>query len=252
MQMDQKHGIIAILDALGAAGYGDREIAKFLESRERVLMILQEKAHAKEVRGEIERSAVSTFTFNDTVLIVFRTPTQPSLEDVEHFGLLLRKFAVGSLAQGILFRGSLSIGKFYVDDDSNTVMGAAVTDSAAWYDAADWVGINATPHASMVIQALIEQSGGDLGRVFVDYKIPFKDRPALALKALNWPKGFYVRGVRPLQPGEKERAKCLAFLSDHGVPKGAEAKHFNTMAFFDHCVKLWKKERKKNTSNSAG
>jgi hypothetical protein len=139
--------MIAILDALGAARYGDREIARFLESRQRVLDILHEKAHAKEVRGEIETSAVSTFTFNDTVLIVFRTPSAPSLAHVEHFGLLLRKFQVDSLAQGILFRGSIGIGTFYVDDQSNTVMGSAVTDAAAWYNAAEWVGINATPHA---------------------------------------------------------------------------------------------------------
>lgn len=242
--MEQNHGMVAILDALGAARYGDLEIASFLESRERVLNILQKKADVKETRGEIEVSAVSTFTFNDTVLIVFRTPSQPTSADVEHFGLLLRKFAVDSLAQGILFRGSIALGTFYVDDDSNTVMGSAVTDAAAWYDKAEWIGISATPHASMVIEALIENSGRDLNRVFIDYQVPFKDGSSQVLKAVNWPKGFYVRGVRPVRNHENERAKCLELLSNHGVPKGAERKHANTMSFFDHCVELWKKEQK--------
>ena len=188
--MKQKQGMIAILDALGAARYGDVEIATFLESRQRVLNILHEKAHIKETRGEIERSAVTTFTFNDTVLIVFRTQANPTLEDAEHFGLLLRKFAVDSLAKGILFRGSIAVGKFYVDEASNTVMGAAV----------------------------------------------------------NWPKGFYVSGVRPQRNGEDPRAKCLTLLSNHGVPKGAERKHLNTMAFFDHCVVNWNKEHRKRKS----
>ncbi len=66
--MEQKQGLIAILDALGAASYDDQDISRFLSSRERVLAILQDKAHAKEVRGEIVGAEISTFTFNDTVL----------------------------------------------------------------------------------------------------------------------------------------------------------------------------------------
>src|ERR1051326_2080552 len=132
--MDQKQGLIAILDALGASSYSEQEISKFLDSRERVLKLLRNKANAKEVRGEIDEDAVSTFTFNDTVLIVYRTLRPATLDDVKNFCMLLRKFEVDSLAEGILFRGSLSVGTFYVDDDTNTVMGTAVTDAAAWYD----------------------------------------------------------------------------------------------------------------------
>lgn len=239
--MEQKQGLIAILDALGAATYNDREISKFLNSRELVLELLKRKANAKEVRGDIKASLVTTFTFNDTVLIVYRTPDPATLDDVEHFCLLLRKFAVDSLAQGILFRGSVSIGKFYVDDDSNTVMGTAVTDAAAWYDSADWVGINATPHATLVVQALL-RGRRDLDHLLVDYPVPFKNHPAIVLKAVNWPKAFFVKGLRPISEGEDPRGKCLALLAQHRVPKGTESKHFNTVAFFDYCTALWKKQ----------
>jgi hypothetical protein len=127
-------------------------------------------------------------------------------------------------------------------------MGSAVTDAAAWYNAAEWVGINATPHASMVIQSLLEQSGRDLDHVLVDYAVPFEGGSTQMLKAVNWPKGFYVVGVRPSNSGGNERAKCLELLSNHGVPRGAEAKHFKTMEFFDHCVALWKKKNQKKKS----
>jgi hypothetical protein len=241
--MEQKQGLIAVLDALGAATYNDREIAQFLNSRERVLELLKRKANAKEVRGNMNINLVTTFTFNDTVLIVYCTPGPATSDDVQHFCLLLRKFMVDSLAQGILFRGSVSIGNFYVDDESNTVMGTAVTDAAAWYDSADWVGINATPHATLVVQALLRGSK-DLDRLLVDYSVPLKDRPALVLKAVNWPKAFYVKGLRPVKEGEDPRAKCLKLLAEHKVPKGTESKHFNTVAFFDHCIRLWKEQRK--------
>ena len=206
--MEQKQGIIAVLDALGAATYNDNEISKFLSSRERVLELMARKANAKNVRGDMNIEFVKTFTFNDTVLIVYCTPGQPTLNDILHFCLLLRKFMVDSLVQGILFRGSVSIGNFYVDDHSNTVMGTAVTDAASWYDSADWVGINATPHATMVVKALLH-GGKDLDHVLVDYPVPMKGCPSLELKAVNWPKTFYVKGLRPVKEGEDPKAKCL-------------------------------------------
>ncbi|HLC43352.1 MAG TPA: hypothetical protein VJO34_17215 [Methylomirabilota bacterium] len=242
--MEQKQGLIAILDALGAARYNDQEISRFLDSRERVLELLRRKANAKAVRGDIDASLVTTFTFNDTVLIVYRTPEPATVKDVEHFCLLLRKFAVDSLAQGILFRGAVSVGRFYVDDESNTVMGTAVTDAAAWYDAADWVGISATPYATLTIQALLEPGRTDLDHLLVDYPVPIKDRSTVILKAINWPKAFVVKGLRPVADGEDARAKCLSLLTEHGVPKGTESKHFNSVAFFDHCIALWNKQRK--------
>jgi hypothetical protein len=241
--MEQKQGIIVVLDALGAATYNDKEISQFLNSRERVLELLKRKANAKQVRGDMNIEFVTTFTFNDTVLIVYCTPEPATLNDVEHFCLLLRKFMVDSLAQGILFRGSVSIGSFYVDDESNTVMGSAVTDAAAWYDSADWVGINATPHATLVVQALLHGSK-DLDHLLVDYHVPLKDRSFLILKAVNWPKAFYVKGLRPVKEGEDPRAKCFALLAEHKVPKGTESKHFNTMTFFDHCIRLYKEQLK--------
>ena len=250
--MQQQEGLVAILDALGAANYSDREITQFLKSRELVLDLLQRKADAREVRGDIDARLVTTFTFNDTVLIVYRTRGSPSLDDVEHFCLLLRKFMVDSLAQGILFRGAVSMGRFYVDDESNTVMGAAVTDAAAWYDGADWIGVNATPHATLVIQALLEQHRGDIGRLLVDYPVPFKDRSPLILKAVNWPKAFVVRGLRPVSEGEIPRAKCLSLLTAHRVPRGTESKHFNSIAFFDHCMELWRKQQKTKARREAG
>jgi hypothetical protein len=250
--MERKQGLIAILDALGAANYTDPEISKFLDSRERVLELLKRNANAKEVRGDIDASRVTTFTFNDTVLIVYRTLRPASLDDVKHFCLLLRKFAVDSLAKGILFRGSVSVGTFYVDDDTNTVMGEAVTDAAAWYSSADWVGINATPHATLVIQGLIEESDDALGHVLVDYAVPLKDGSAPVLKAINWPKVFVVPHLAPVVQGKQPRAKCLVLLTRHRFPKGTESKHFNTTAFFDHCIRLWRQDRKKPKQVRAG
>ena len=242
MTIDQQQGLIAILDALGAANYSQEKIGRFLQSRELVLEQLRWKAARVQ---EIDPTLLTTFTFNDTVLILYQTKAPVTMQDVRGFGELLRRFAVKSLEHGILFRGSLSIGPFYVDSATNTVLGDAVTDAASWYNVADWIGILATPQATLFIQSLLEQNSGDIERLLVDYDVPLKNQEPRRLKAVNWPKAFFVKGMTPCADGEKPRSKCLALLTEHGVPKGTESKYFNTLAFFDHCVKLYNQSKKK-------
>jgi hypothetical protein len=236
--MARRTGLIAILDALGAATYSDEEIDRFLESRSVVLDLLNEKADA----GKIAKDRLRVFTFNDTVVIVYLAVpgNGVTLDDIETFAIRLRAFMMQSFQNRILFRGSLSVGSFReVDDETNTVMGQAVSDAAAWYDKADWIGIAATPHASMYIQSLVERHGKDLEHILVDYHVPLKGRAAVNTKAVNWPKAFYVKGLRP-NPMIAARSQLLTFLSQHQAPIGTESKYSNTVAFFDAIVEKQK------------
>jgi hypothetical protein len=236
-------GLIAILDALGAATYSEAEIERFLESRELVLNKLDERAKA----GKIDKQRLKVFTFNDTVVIVYlaRRNHGVTLEDVTTFGFRLRAFMMHSLQNEILFRGSISVGAFYgVDDHTNTVMGPAVSDAAAWYNQPDWIGVSATPHASMFIQSLLEQSPDDHEMIIIDYDVPLKGRPAVRVKAINWPKAFWVSGLRPDRP-QSARAILLSLLARHQTPIGTESKYYNAIAFFDHVVTTQKLGKKK-------
>src|SRR5690242_867246 len=96
------------------------------------------------------------------------------------------------------FRRAFAVGDFFVGDE-RTVLGPTITDAASWFEAADWIGIHATPHATLFIQSLLESSpGADLEHVLVDHDIPLtKDKSRRRLKAVNWPKGFFIRGLRP-------------------------------------------------------
>ncbi len=235
-------GLIAILDALGAATYTQPEIEQFLESRDQVLNKLAERAEA----GKIDKKRLKVFTFNDTIVIVYLARQEVTLSDVATFCFRLRAFMMHSLQNHILFRGAVSVGSFYgVDDKTNTVMGPAVSDAAAWYDEADWIGINATPHASMFIDSLLERSDTSFDMVIVDYDVPLKDKQSVKVKVVNWPSGFYV----PALTGEAKggpRATLLTLLAEHQAPKGTESKYYNAIKFFDHVVdtqKLGKAER---------
>jgi hypothetical protein len=124
-------------------------------------------------------------------------------------------------------------------------MGPAVSDAAAWYDKADWIGINATPHATMYIQSLIEGSSTKLDHLIIDYDVPLKGTPsAVCVKTINWPKAFWVQGLRPAGT-DTARAMLLRFLAQHQAPRGTESKYFNALKFFDYIVKNQKPGKKK-------
>jgi hypothetical protein len=104
------HGLIAILDALGASTFSEDEIDTFLESRDLVLEKLNQRAEA----GKIEKSRLRVFTFNDTIVIVYLAAEGQgvTLDDVEVFAVRLRAFMMHSLENRILLRGSISTGTF--------------------------------------------------------------------------------------------------------------------------------------------
>ena len=243
-------GIVAILDALGAASYSDDDVERFVESRTVVLGQLNEKAEG--VLGEIKADMVKTFTFNDTVLVILNTGTEdPNLRRISQFFMIMRKFLVDSLAKKILFRGSIAIGTFYADDGTNTVMGQAVTDAAAWYDKADWIGVHTTPRTNLVINRCLEHEAASKEHVMLDYPVPLKNGAVIRTKAVNWPKVFFVESIKPCAAGA-EKEKLLEFLTRHPVPWGTESKFSNTLAFFDHAVKQLNSKKKKHQPTTQG
>lgn len=240
---ERQNGIIAILDALGAASYSDAEVKRFIKSRDLVLQSLNEKA--EDTFSHVDPQAVTTFTFNDTVLIVLKSPDGPTIDDVGAFFSMLRKFIADSLVNNILFRGSVSIGSFYVNDQTNTVMGQAVTDAAAWYEQADWIGVNATPKASLIIEGWLEGAKSRRNHLIVDWDIPLHGGRTIRAKALNWPRFFLVPRISPCAKGESPRKKLLELLSLHPMPKGVETKYANSLSFFDEDIKRYKKGKEK-------
>lgn len=242
----REHGMVAVLDALGAASYSDTEIQRFMSSRDIVMGMFNAKA--EDVLG-ISASMITTFTFNDTILIILRTGAQePQLRQLSDFFTIMRKFLVDSLQHGILFRGAIAIGTFHVNEESNTVMGQAVTDAAAWYDKAEWMGLHATPRATLVIDRWLEHDHCTKGNVMLDYPVPLKDGKTVRSRVVNWPKVFFVNSIRPCEDDDEAREKFLEFLSMHPVPLGTEKKYFNTVEFFDFAVKKIEEQERRPTS----
>ena len=223
-----KHGLVAILDALGAAAYGPTEIDRFMDSRDVVLRLAQEKAEEM-----LEVNLMSTFTFNDTIVFALEAKAErPRIEEVSGFFLLLRKFMVDSLKNGILLRGSIAVGTFYAARDTNTVMGEAAR--------ANWIGIHATPRATIILNGLLDAETKKRSHLMVDYTVPMKDGRAVTLKVVNWPKALFVPGLVSESMRTSPRAMALDWFGRQPIPNGAEDKCFNAITFFDEIVRKQK------------
>lgn len=223
-------GLVAILDALGTKLLSLDEARDFVALRDSIQKFTQTVAETS--LAGLDMARLRIFAFNDTVLYAYEPASAVTLAEVERFCHVLRVFETSSIAGGTPFRGAFAVGRFFVGDE-RTILGPAVSDAAAWYEAADWIGIHATPHASIVIQSLLEKPPKvNLDHVLVDYDVPLKDKTTRKLKAVNWPKGFFVSGLRPPGVGTG-RGLALSGLSRCRVPKDTESKYFNAIRFFD-------------------
>jgi hypothetical protein len=236
---EKKHGAVAILDALGAANYEDSEITEFLKSRQVVLRLLNDKSES--VAQSLDVARVKTYTFSDTMLIILESVNEkPAAEEIQAFVTVLRKLLVDSLKRHIIFRGSFAIGEFYEDSSTNTILGKAVTDAAAWYDKADWIGILATPRTTIYLSHLMEDEKNRLTHLLVDYNVPLIGGESRRLWSVNWPKIFWIKSSTPYKSDEKPRESFLYMLSRFSVPRGTESKFFNAISFFDYVMKKFK------------
>lgn len=239
-QLIPTKGIVAILDALGTKLLSVQEAIRFVALRDSIMQFTTNELAAR-VR-DFDLSRLRILTLNDTVIFAYETAGEVTLSDVLNFCHLLRIAETKSIVHGFPFRGAFAIGDFFVGDE-RTILGPAISDAAAWFEAADWIGINATPHATIFVDALLERSvGAKLDPVLVNHSVPLKNNKTRQLKAINWPKGFAIAGLRPDGEGST-RGLVLSAFAKRSVPKGTESKYTNAIEFFDIVQKQQSFER---------
>lgn len=200
---------MAILDALGAKNYSEAEIENFLSSRDRLLDELNAWVEVPHGAVQLQDNDVITFTFNDTIIIVLRgVDGRLSFDEVTSFAGLLRKFIADSLASGLLFRGAAALGSFRVDEDSNTVMGDAVTDAAQWYESSEWVGVHFTPRSCLELSSMYEATSSGRRWAMFCYDVPLRNGGTLNAYAINWPKILMVPRLSPWKDLQQHAPGC--------------------------------------------
>jgi hypothetical protein len=238
----RKYGIVVLLDALGASTFTESQIRRFLAARSDI------NAFAKDFPSFIKRGGVkglgtfpppAVFTFGDTVIITIPLRSKKYIDThISLTAMLMRRYLFHSFEEGIMFRGSFSIGYYLEDSQSNTVMGPSVTDAAAWYDQSEWMGLSSTPKTNSVLEYLASSSepGEDLFYYMVRYSVPLKSGETFGLYAIDWPSAFLEKDLVPKAHQKNPPKYFLDCLQNFSVPKGTEMIFENTKEYFSGMV----------------
>ena len=229
-QPQSMYGLVGIFDALGAKNFGPSKVASYIESQEQILRAVEDKASNQAESGKL--STPKNFTFNDTIVIALGTDKKGEYNAIKGFARIVRRFLSYSLTKSLFFRGAIAIGDFTCSEEQNLIMGNAVTDAASWYEQPEFIGAIATPKASMIIQKHIIEDADPPNFLLFEVEVLCK-KGKQRLFAINWPKAFYISGLRPeICKKGKELSCLLHLLSANEVPIGTEAKYTNTINFF--------------------
>lgn len=232
----KKYGIVILMDALGARQYSEEKIKKFLQARSKLNSILAHQAGLlKSINKEVPAPKPVTYTFGDTLVVTCELRVKKHhAQRIYMMLLLMQNYLFHSMEEGIVFRGAFSIGTYFDDAASNTVMGEALTDAATWYEQSDWFGLASTPQTNNVLEFLFYEFRERLHspKFVLNYPVPMKDGRAIELYTVSWAGRFFQ---------DKERypeKKFLEVMTMLPVPLGTESKHINSKKYFYEVARL--------------
>jgi hypothetical protein len=247
--MVEQYGIVAILDALGVSNYKIDEASNFISEKNKLLSELAAEdsqlssifCKAAGDNPKIPYPKMTISTFGDSIIICWPIEGKVILETVfPVVAFWLQKSISQGIKHRILLRGSVSIGKYLVDNTTGntTIIGPAIADANAWSQAADWFGIILTPYCQMRLTEMLENTECivPIELLCVKYPVPLRQsHDTKELYAISWPIHFLI-GRTKENSGLFELTSQLSELS---VPKGVESKFENSINFF----KVFEKEK---------
>jgi hypothetical protein len=203
-----KTGIVVFIDVLGMKGMSQRyKPAQIVNKWKNVIgsfsKVLQE--------GYLDAGYFFRI-LSDTIIITKPTELNQSAIN-ETFNLLLQPF-IDSIKTGLLLRGIVSHGEYYLSQQ--LIIGPAVDDAASNHDQLEWIGIALSPSVAIPQGYTVNNSV-----VYYNY-IPFKNRRYRGV-ALNWPKFDLNRECHQILQKEYGQA-----------PEKAKLKYENTLGFYDY------------------
>ena len=254
-QAKECFGIVLILDALGAKSLTLEGARKFLALRDELAIDLPfvQKAMIRAIAESIDTSDTDiktpdgidaleflqqskhdVITFGDSFIYLLECdPKQigDALFLMAHWCPMLFAAAIES---GVFFRGALAVGYYlYGGHQSNTVLGPAVADAAAWCELADWIGIVVTPSSGYYFEQTATspnklrthtQFHFFKQQLYIKYQVPLRSGHRENLWTLPW-----FNSDKP----DSIKQKLAATFAGISMPKGTETKYANTWEYAD-------------------
>ena len=157
-------------------------------------------------------------------MIVIWTFSENPLYALELHAEIATMLIVDSMIAQIPLRGATAYGEFYVAQDYNIMVGAAVDDAAEWYDSFRMIGVVQTPSADEQLSNLLFKRP----HLLVDYSIPKKTNGSVMANCINWPHRWQ------LSPKRREDLELLLCAMEQLAKEDDKRIYRNTIEFYDY------------------
>ncbi len=247
-------GVVVFLDRLGTKGIYDKDdLSKIVQEyhafRNEIDCYIDQfqKIHESAGRDSGVSFKANVNYVSDTIIIT----SEPICDNevMKEYSLLnllivsieyaVCKIIYSGLSRNWLFRGVISYGDYYVED--NLLIGKAIDEAALWYEKSDWIGCHLAPSASLVVETL--GNPNTYANFHIKYPIPFKDNSYKFnyLYAINFISWFNLHGHIMANAGIDTLPKFREALTDLFCKQPTNTDVYrkldNTLRFFDVMVK---------------
>jgi hypothetical protein len=258
MTVEEKFGIVVMLDALGVSNFSIEDCKQFIQNFGKIISELEEintgvvsiaKTHKNKEKAQTISTALKNVGFSqfgDTLVMAWPIDNK---EDIHNSTLMLSIVMMlssligNSLGKKIPLRGCISVGEYVWAENNKTILGPAIFDASSWYNSADWFGIVFSPKTHFWLVGLSEgmKKSIDDALLIPMWKANIFEYPVhltrhagsnsstQTFSVVGWPYFFYYHQDLNTSP----RKKLCQFLFDMPMPKGTESKYKNSADFFD-------------------
>lgn len=216
-------GVVTFLDVLGWKGIWQRRRTpeKLLEELVGEIDGFARAVRTSAIPGfeEVKDLEIEVQGISDTIALYTPVTGKPS-RTIEYHVQLAAAVLLWGLTHRLPFRGAISLGKFLISrrEKSTVMVGPAIDEVAAWYEAVDWIGCVVTPscyfhHPDSTVST-------------IEYPVPLSGkRGSVSLACVDWV------NRAPKKISEAQLLKCFGRMQPMVTPDVA-IKFSNTLKFF--------------------
>ncbi|AGB03383.1 immunoglobulin domain-containing family protein [Methanoregula formicica] len=258
MTVEEKFGIVVMLDALGVSNFTIEECKQFIQNFDENISDLQKinksifsmvETHKNKEKARVVSNSLKNVGFSqfgDTLVMAWPIDRK---EDIHNSSLMLSIVMMlssligNSLDRKIPLRGCISVGEYVWAENNRTILGPAIFDASSWYNSADWFGIIFSPKTHFWLGALSEGMKKSIDDALLipmwkvhifEYPVPLtrhagSNSTNQIFSVVGWPYFFYYHQDKNTSP----RKKLCQFLFSMPMPKGTESKYKNSADFFN-------------------
>ena len=229
-ELQEKFGIIVLLDALGMKGIWKRKDSKEVLERWNQFVNFFESLVKEYIRAKTTFNA-----FSDTIIITVVSNSNKILLDLAD---LLRFQLIRSLVIGMPLRGCITVGKFY--QDGRLIIGDGLDEAAQYFELPQWIGVSASPSTHRIIEKFKAKERKGLEHVFFKCDIPLKGSIEKDGWAINWPEltdMFVPKFSREVGKKYDDALKIIIENLDSTSEIESTMKWRNTLKFYEQALK---------------